>query len=63
MEQFANGTPLLVNSKTVRSLKKKLLLLNILVVDRLINAGEETLMLKLSQIMYDFSCGIHLKKK
>lgn len=43
MEQFANGTSLLVNSKTVRSLKKKLLLLNILVVDRLINAGEESI--------------------
>lgn len=42
---------------------KKMLFLNILVVDRLINAGEETLMFKLSQIIYDFSCGIHLKKK
>lgn len=40
-----------------------LFLLNILVVDRLINAGEETLMFKLNQIIYDFSCGIHLKKK
>lgn len=63
IEQFANGTPLLVNSKMVRSFFFKLLLLNILVVDRLINAGEETLMFKLSQIIYDFSCGIHLKKK
>ena len=40
-----------------------LLLLNNLAADRLINAGDETLMFKLSQIIYDFNCGIQVKKK
>ena len=66
MEPLANGTPFVVNSKMVRSFFFfffGLLLLNNLAADRLINAGDETLMFKLSQIIYDFNCGIQVKKK
>lgn len=64
MEPLANGTPSVVNSKMVRTFFFfGLLLLNNLAADRLINAGDETLMFKLSQIIYDFNCGIQVKKK
>ena len=65
MEPLANGTPFVVNSKMVRSFFFffGLLLLNNLAADRLINSGDKTLMFKLSQIIYDFNCGIQVKKK
>ena len=69
MEPLANGTPFVVNSKMVRAFFFffffffGLLLLNNLAADRLINAGDKTLMFKLSQIIYDFNCGIQVKKK
>lgn len=67
MEPLANGTLFVVNSIMVRSFFFffffGLLLLNNLAADRLINSGDKTLMFKLSQIIYDFNCGIQVKKK